>query len=544
MDRMYQLGPEFVDVTWGAGGSTSNATLDICTTAARHLGLETCMHLTCTNMHKDMIDHALKVCKDNGIQNILALRGDPPKGQERWEAVEGGFSHAVDLVRYIRQEYGDYFGIGVAGYPEGHLDNEDKEADLMFLKEKIDAGADYIITQLFYDVDLLIDFVARCRAIGITCPILPGVMPLHTYAGWKRMTTLCKTAVPEKMANDLEAIKDDDEAVKAYGERYCTDMIVRMQQEGITFFHFYTLNLEASVRNILEKLRFDPTMEKLRPLPWKQSLGRRENENVRPIFWQNRCKSYVNRTETWDEFPNGRWGSSQSPAFGELDGYGVSIKLTQEQVLSSWGTPESVHDLAEVFINFLQGNIKSLPWCDEPLALESGAIVDCLAAVNRRGCLTVNSQPAVNAKPSGSRPYGWGPSNGYVYQKGYLEFFVAPDHFDALLKRIDKEPYLTYFAVDASGKLRTNSKSPDRPNAVTWGVFPGSEIIQPTIVELTSFLAWKDEAFQLWHQWARCYEKESATAQLMNTIANSWLLVNLVDNDYVNGDIFSIFKDE
>lgn len=270
MDRMYELGPEFIDVTWGAGGSTSATTLEICTTAARHLGLETCMHLTCTNMQRETVDHALKVCRDNGIQNILALRGDPPKGQERWTAIEGGFSHAVDLVRYIRSTHGDYFGISVAGYPEGHIDSDSFDTDMQHLKEKVDAGADYIVTQLFYDVDIFLAFVRKCREIGITVPIVPGIMPLHTYAGWKRMTSLCKTIVPDHMANALEQIKDDDEAVKAYGERYCIEMILRIQAEGINCFHFYTLNLEASVKRILEALRFDPTLEKIRPLPWKQ----------------------------------------------------------------------------------------------------------------------------------------------------------------------------------------------------------------------------------------------------------------------------------
>lgn len=124
------------------------------------------MHLTCTNMPKEKIDAALEAAKTAGIQNILALRGDPPRGQANWVACENGFSNAVDLVRYIREQYGDYFCISVAGYPEGHIDQPDKELDMMYLKEKVDAGADYIVTQLFYDVDLFIKWVDQCRQVG------------------------------------------------------------------------------------------------------------------------------------------------------------------------------------------------------------------------------------------------------------------------------------------------------------------------------------------------------------------------------------------
>eukprot|EP00158_Paraphelidium_tribonemae_P004844 Partr_v1_DN26998_c0_g1_i1_m6640 putative Methylenetetrahydrofolate reductase len=168
LERMYSLGPEFVDVTWGAGGTTSTLTMEICQTAQSAYGLETCMHLTCTNMPKEKIDEALKEAKNSGIQNILALRGDPPRGQQNWVACESGFSNAVDLVRYIRSEYGDYFCVSVAGYPEGHIDNPDKAEDLRFLKEKVDAGADYIVTQLFYDVDMFIDWVKDLRAMGLS----------------------------------------------------------------------------------------------------------------------------------------------------------------------------------------------------------------------------------------------------------------------------------------------------------------------------------------------------------------------------------------
>jgi len=166
IDRMAATAPLFVDCTWGAGGSTSDLTLEICKTVQEYMGVDIMMHLTCTNMAVDTLYSALKEAKATGIQNILALRGDPPHGKE-WTKCEDGFANAVDLVKFIRKEHGDYFGIGVAGYPEGHEQAESYEKDLEYTKEKIDAGADFIVTQLFYDVDAFIKYVADCRKIGI-----------------------------------------------------------------------------------------------------------------------------------------------------------------------------------------------------------------------------------------------------------------------------------------------------------------------------------------------------------------------------------------
>jgi len=542
IERMYMLGPEFIDITWGAGGSTSQLTTDICATAQSVYGLETCMHLTCTNMHKDMIDKALKDAKDAGIQNILALRGDPPRGQENWTATEGGFSYAVDLVRYIKEQYGDYFGISVAGYPEVHFENKSREDDIYRLKEKLDAGADYVVTQLFYDVDLFLDWVKELRAIGITAPIIPGLLPIQSYGSFQRAVSMSKTYVPQEIKDALEPIKDDDQAVKDYGIQLAIDMIRKMMDAGISNFHLYTFNLERSSRLVLEGLGFVPSIESVKPLPWNPSRSKkREKENVRPIFWKNRIKSYVARTETWDEFPNGRWGDSRSPAFGELDGYGISIKYPKDDAIKMWNHPASVNDVSQLFVNYCRGQLNGLPWCDQALNPETDIIRERLAMLNSMGYLTINSQPAVNGVPSSDKTHGWGPSNGYVYQKAYLEFFVSADELDGLLGRIAGDPLVTYHAVNRRGDLRTNAKS-DGPNAVTWGVFPGKEIQQPTIVEAISFLAWKDEAFELWAEWAKIYDANSPSAQVLTDIADNWFLVNVVHNDFQKpGAIFEIF---
>ena len=202
--RMTHQRPMYADITWGAGGATSDTTLGIAVSMQKEYGMEANMHLTCTNMEAKMVDDALEAAKAAGIRNIVALRGDAPVGQATWAPVEGGFSCALDLVKHIRKLHGDYFGISVAGYPEGHptvinavagrelsdaekgrvvslpdgdfvCSDADFEKEIAYLKQKVDAGADFIITQMFFDTEVFIAFVAACRAAGITVPIMPGV---------------------------------------------------------------------------------------------------------------------------------------------------------------------------------------------------------------------------------------------------------------------------------------------------------------------------------------------------------------------------------
>jgi len=535
MESMGTYGPAFADVTWGAGGSTSDLTLEICATSQKYLGLETMMHLTCTNMPLEKLRQALVTAKETGIQNILALRGDPPRGEE-WKKVEGGFSYAVDLVRYIRENFGDHFGICVGGYPEGHIDSTDHEEDLKHLKEKIDAGADFIITQLFFDTSIFLDFIKKCRAIGITCPIIPGIMPIHTYAGFKRMASLCKTFVPKALNDDLEAIKDNDEEVKAYGVKYAIEMCRTLLHAGIKGFHFYTLNLEKSVTQIVEGLGFLEGVA--RPMPWRRrSSSGCNKEEVRPVFWNHRHQSYIKRTETWDDFPNGRWGDSRSPAFGELTDFhlGVSSAIAaSEKKTNVWGSElKGVEDVKAVFVAYCERKINELPWNDLPLNTDSDPIREWLLQLNRNAYLTINSQPRVNCAPSTDPIHGWGGANGWVYQKAYVEFFVDDAKLKLLLEEIKKEKYslLSYHAVNSKGDQEfTNSRS---TNALTWGVFPDAEVKQPTVVDRESFLVWKDEAFSLWNVWARQYPEGSSSREVITGIQSQWFLVNIVDNDFV-----------
>ena len=232
------------------------------------------------------------------------------------------------------------------------------------------------------------------------------------------------------------------------------------------------------------------------------------------------------RTQDWDEFPNGRWGDSRSPAFGELDAYGIGLKGSNERNIKLWGQPRTVRDIAHTFMQYLEKTLDSLPWSDSPITGEADAIRSDLVDLNRRGFLTINSQPAVDGVKSSHPVHGWGPPNGYVYQKAYLELFVSPDVIAELIARIEGQSDLTYYAVKKTGDLRTNAPG-DGPNAVTWGVFPGKEIVQPTIVETISFLAWKDEAYRLGTDWAHCHSAPSASRHLIESMMDTWYLVNI-----------------
>lgn len=288
-----------------------------------------------------------------------------------------------------------------------------------------------------------------------------------------------------------------------------------------------------------------------------QSLSsKRRSETIRPIFWANRPTSYLSRTTDWDEFPNGRWGSSESPAFGELDGYGVSLRTETAEALRNWGQPTSLADVARLFAGYCSGDVKSLPWSDRPPAKETGKIEEALKEINERGFLTINSQPAVDGVPSADPVHGWGPRGGYVYQKvrrrffqsadvpasdpsvaaqAYVEFFASPEALAELAPRLERDPAVTYYAVNKNGDLRTNTTN-EGPNAVTWGVFPGKEIVQPTIVEALSFMAWKDEAFELGYQWADVYGEASESRKFIRGMMDSYFLVNIVNNDFREPD--------
>lgn len=548
MDRMYQTHPQFIDITWNAGGRLSQLSTDLVSTSQSVLGLETCMHLTCTNMPVELIDEALEKAYVSGCQNILALRGDAPINAGEWKPCDGGFSYAKDLVRYIRKKYGDHFDIGVAAYPEGHPEESGDDMLIEYLKEKIDCGADFIVTQMFYDADIFIDWCRRVREAGINVPIIPGIMPITSFASFMRRADWCQIHIPEEFLAKLEPVKDDDQLVRDIGTELISGMCQKLLDSGyVTHLHLYTMNLEKASIMILDRLGLlpdesDNVQDNVMPLPWRKSLHpKRRNETVRPIFWQRRPYSYVARTSQWsaDEFPNGRFGDSSSPAFGDLDLCGSTlIRQSGKRSLELWSTPTSLKDISNLVIDYLHGKLKCLPWSDVPLNHEVDPILPDLIELNENLIITVNSQPRINGAKSSDRVIGWGPSNGYIYQKQYLEFLLPKSKLDQFLSIVGDGTTLTYFAVDSANKVFSNHPDDAAANAVTWGIFPGREILQPTIVEKVSFLAWKEEFYHILDEWKLNFAENGKpeSVKLLQTLIDDYLLVNIVDNDYVSPD--------
>ncbi|BGP13977.1 hypothetical protein JCM10213_005562 [Rhodosporidiobolus nylandii] len=560
MDRMSALDPTWIHVTWGAGGSTQERSLELAG-ASVGMGLQTCLHLTCTNMQQGVLEKTLKRAKELGVVNLLALRGDPPRGEEYWVAASDEFQHATDLVRYIRREYGDAFCIGVAGYPEGHADSPDKLADIEYLYEKQQAGADFVVTQLFYDVDRFMDWYKACRERGITIPILPGVMPIQNYLSFRRMTNLCGTYIPPDIASDLEQIQHDDAAVKDYGVNLAVKMMRALFEQGIRGFHLCTLNLEKSVTRVLEKLqwvedgatRVKPVLQRtLAPngAPVPKVINSLRNSSTREPGKTVAGPDIARKDSptSWDEFPNGRFGDARSPAYGEMDGYGVGLKLAPTEALELWGKPTALSDVSRIFSSYLRGTISCNPWSEEPLRAETATISTPLLEMNdARHWWTVGSQPAVDGAPSADAVHGFGPKGGYVYQKAFVEFFLSEAELAELERRAaeDEEQrrasgegedgLIKWMAGNAKGEFRTNMAKGD-VNAVTWGVFGGKEIVTTTLIEEMSFKAWNDEAFALWREWSLLYPSASPSRTFIRSLYESRWLVSVVYHDYKDRD--------
>lgn len=619
LQRMsHSLRPLFVNVTWGAGGSTATKSLALAEMTQRSLGLTTCLHLTCTNMSRKLIDETLEQAKALGVRNILALRGDPPRSEEYRDdsdpnAIEDDsnkdFTWAVDLVRYIRKHYGDYFCVGVAGYPEGHADqshpeHQSVEHDLPYLVEKTSAGADFLVTQLFYDVKAYDKYVQRLRnhesGLFRTIPIIPGLMPIQSYQILRRTTKLSHASLPTHILDRVEAVKGDDEAVKSVGIDILSELVEDLKKTDTVEhrgFHFYTLNLEKVVAQILERCALIPPSTPVDATPPKisnesaiadedsdgfivvedvdQQRRRRlsSKTNAQPgnrvVVSRKRAsetsslkiapyevpddeagvpkeklssrsntlaisegRGALGREAIWDDFPNGRWGDARSPAFGEIDGYGTSLYVSVPEARRIWGEPTTIADISRLFRRHLEGQIPSMPWSEEALQPETLSIKNELLKLVDKGWWTVASQPAVNGVPSTDPVFGWGPKNGFVFQKPFVEFFIPSADWAVLEPRLAKDPQITYFAGTARGDTFA-SNHPDSVNPVTWGCFAGKEIITPTIIEAVSFRAWIEEAFGIWLEWQRVYAPASPSSRLIETVRKDYWLVNVIHHGFL-----------
>jgi len=618
--RMNVLEPTFVTVTWGAGGTTAAKTIDLAGIVAQSFDIPVCMHMTCTNMDVSIIDNALEQCRELGIKNILALRGDPSVIANEDGTPDDQFRYAVDLVKYIKNKYKDEFCVGVAAYPEGHYSTEDDSSieqdpirDMEYLKEKIDAGAEFVITQLFYDADKFLNFEKVFReTISTTIPIFPGLMPINSYLLFNRAAKLSHASIPQHIMDKFPPeIQADDNMVKSIGVNILMEIIDKIYKgtDGrVKCFHFYTLNLEKSIAEIvsesptlshiideseesdadisstdnmneddenditnkhldkngditLDNLSLNHDGRKRRrssvlsaDLLFNRAIINKDSTSARNGFNEysykngmpskkfllsiSRGSGALGRDATWDEFPNGRFGDSRSPAYGEIDGYGPTIKVSVKKAHEMWGRPTNIKDLKKIFIKYLEGSIEALPWSDLGLSPETALIQEELIQLNHRGYLTLASQPAANAAKSTDKIFGWGPANGLVYQKGFVEMFLHKQQWESILKpKLDHygRRKVSYYVGDASGSFNTNLDE-GSSNVVTWGVFPNSQVIQTTIVEEESFKAWTDEAFSIWSEWAKLFPRNTPTNSFLTHVHSEYCIVSIVHNDFIETD--------
>lgn len=613
-----------------------------------------------------MVDEALDACKELGIRNILALRGDPPREEYREESpprrsrerTQDEFVWAVDLVKYIKRKHGEYFSVGVAGYPEGHADESHPEAgkqsvehDLPYLVEKVLAGADFIMTQLTYDIDAYASYEKRLRNFKTDdsqrpferIPIIPGLMPIQSYQIVKRITKLSHAKIPKDIADRIEAVKDDDNAVKKAGVNIMSEIVDQIkalpQPEALPRgLHFYTLNLEKSVAFILEKCHLLSQLNEPTPDESSDSDALLDGENMNgsanhaaptPRFSRRRGSSVnaqphnrviidsssrsprsprgelpskqangvrhetpekgtgipaadptrkhsllisegqgsLGREATWDDFPNGRWGPAHSPAYGEIDGYGPSLKVGPATARKLWGNVKAPEDVTDLFSRLITGEARSVPWSDEvdpsvgvsgPGSLRAETQIirkELLGLIQRKRYWTLASQPAVDGVRSHDEVFGWGPrAEGFVFQKAFVEFFCSRTEWEgSLRKKLTDTPeeQLSWMKTDSEGVYEssetvmnghTAGKPTSKPtpgatgvNAVTWGVFRGKEIVTPTIIESESFRAWGEEAYAIWREWRRCYPRGSEEEQCLDALRKDTVLVNVVGQDFVGG---------
>jgi methylenetetrahydrofolate reductase (NADPH) len=254
--------PAFVSVTYGALGSTRDRTLNVVRRIKQETEIEAMAHFTCVGATVEELRATLDEMRDIGIENVLALRGDPPQGETEWRQTPGGLKYSTELIELIIGEYP--FAVGAASFPEVHPEAPDLDHDLRFMREKVEVGASFLITQLFFDNDHYFEFVEAARERGIEVPIIPGIIPVTNYKQLKRITTMCGASIPDDFERELAARQDDPEAVKDLGVSFATLQCADLLARGAPGIHFYTLNKSPATRAILAALRASR--------PWDRAL--------------------------------------------------------------------------------------------------------------------------------------------------------------------------------------------------------------------------------------------------------------------------------
>ncbi len=256
VEALRPLGPAYVSVTYGAGGSTRARTLELVKRLKRDSEVETMAHVTCAGASRQEIAAVLDEVAAAGVTNVLALRGDPPRGQSAFAPHPHGFAYASELVAFIRSEPSRWpFCVGAAAYPEGHVETRDLALDLRHLKTKVDAGTDFLVTQLFFENGHYLRFVERARAAGIAVPIVPGIMPFTNVEQVERFTAMCGACIPPPLQAAMEVRREDPDAARELGVAYATLQCADLLRRGAPGVHFYTLNRSPSTRAIVAALR-------------------------------------------------------------------------------------------------------------------------------------------------------------------------------------------------------------------------------------------------------------------------------------------------
>ncbi|MGB0872067.1 MAG: methylenetetrahydrofolate reductase [NAD(P)H] [Solirubrobacterales bacterium] len=263
VSKLRELNPAFVSVTYGAGGSTRDRTIAIIGRIKNELGIETMAHFTCVGATVDELREVLDEIAATGVENVIALRGDPPVGQDKFVKTEGGLGNADELIKLISDNYD--FCVSGACYPEPHPEAISAEDDLAHAKQKVENGASFLVTQLFFDNDAYFDYVDRARAAGIDVPIIPGIMPIGGYEQIKRFTSMCGATIPDRLMSELDARQDDPDAVADLGVAYATLQCADLLARGAPGIHFYTLNKSPATRAILSSLHA--------ARPWDRTLA-------------------------------------------------------------------------------------------------------------------------------------------------------------------------------------------------------------------------------------------------------------------------------
>ncbi|HEV7808069.1 MAG TPA: methylenetetrahydrofolate reductase [NAD(P)H] [Solirubrobacteraceae bacterium] len=257
VQELKKLNPAFCSVTYGAGGSTQDTTLEIVRRLRHEARLEVMCHLTVVNQPKSQVHGVLEYLREIEVENVIALAGDPPRGSDEldWTPHPDGYHHSRELVEDALAMQRDWFSIAVAGFPEVHPRAVDRESDLRYLKEKVDAGADVIITQLFYDNEDFFRYVDDVRALGVDVPIVPGMMLIQSSAQCRRIASMCKSKIPRRLEQQLEKVEGDPEAALHLGIEYTTQQCQGLLDYGVPGFHFYSLNKARQITAIFDNLK-------------------------------------------------------------------------------------------------------------------------------------------------------------------------------------------------------------------------------------------------------------------------------------------------